>query len=48
MSKGTVICLCDLTGKMAEPWVEAGNWWWVVSAALIVRKSLKNVVSIWL
>ncbi len=24
MSKGTVICLCDLTGKMAEPWVEAG------------------------
>lgn len=26
----------------------AGNWWLVVSAALIVRKSLKNVVSIWL
>lgn len=26
----------------------AGNWWRVVSAALTVRKSLKNVVSIWL
>lgn len=26
----------------------AGNWWRVVSAVLTVRKSLKNVVSIWL
>lgn len=26
----------------------AGNWWRDVSAALIVRKRLKNVVSIWL
>lgn len=26
----------------------AGNWWRDASAALIVRKSLKNVVSIWL
>ncbi|NGE23265.1 dcm methylase, partial [Klebsiella pneumoniae] len=24
MSKGTIICLCDITGVMAEPWVEAG------------------------
>ena len=24
MSKGTIICLCDFTGVMAEPWVEAG------------------------
>lgn len=33
MSKGTVICLCDLTGKMAEPWVEAGYRavWWIRS-----------------
>ncbi|MDZ0794211.1 hypothetical protein, partial [Klebsiella quasipneumoniae] len=22
MSKGTIICLCDITGVMAEPWVE--------------------------
>ncbi|HGU6862892.1 TPA: hypothetical protein ACNAC2_005525, partial [Klebsiella quasipneumoniae] len=21
MSKGTIICLCDITGVMAEPWV---------------------------
>lgn len=26
----------------------AGNWWRAASAALTVRKSLKNVVSIWL
>ncbi|EMA4569156.1 dcm methylase, partial [Klebsiella pneumoniae] len=24
MSKGTIIGLCDITGVMAEPWVEAG------------------------
>ncbi len=24
MSKGTIICLCDITGVMAEPWVDAG------------------------
>ncbi|HBZ2317138.1 TPA: dcm methylase, partial [Klebsiella pneumoniae] len=24
MSKGTIICLCDITGVMAKPWVEAG------------------------
>lgn len=24
MLKGFVICLCDITGKFAEPWVEAG------------------------
>jgi len=24
MSRGIVICLCDLTGKFAEPWVAAG------------------------
>lgn len=24
MSKGTIICLCDITGIMAEPWVDAG------------------------
>lgn len=24
MSKGTIICLCDITGVMAAPWVEAG------------------------
>ena len=24
MSKGTIICLCDITGVMSEPWVEAG------------------------
>lgn len=24
MSKGTIICLCDFTGFMAKPWVEAG------------------------
>jgi hypothetical protein len=26
----------------------AGNWWRDASAVLTVRKSLKNVVSIWL
>ncbi|MGU3413727.1 dcm methylase [Enterobacteriaceae bacterium C34A] len=24
MSKGTIICLCDITGVMSVPWVEAG------------------------
>ena len=24
MSKGTIICLCDITSVMAEPWVDAG------------------------
>ncbi|MGF3157872.1 dcm methylase, partial [Klebsiella pneumoniae] len=24
MSRGTIICLCDITGVMAEPWVDAG------------------------
>ncbi|HDU4537508.1 TPA: dcm methylase, partial [Klebsiella aerogenes] len=24
MSKGTIICLCDITGVMAEPWIKAG------------------------
>lgn len=24
MTKGTIICLCDITGVMATPWVEAG------------------------
>lgn len=24
MTKGTIICLCDITGVMAAPWVEAG------------------------
>lgn len=24
MSKGTIICLCDITGVMAEPWIESG------------------------
>lgn len=24
MSRGTIICLCDLTGIMAGPWVAAG------------------------
>lgn len=29
-------------------WLGAGNWWRAGSAVLTVRKSLKNVVSIWL
>ncbi|EGT5653937.1 hypothetical protein SMZ52_000928 [Cronobacter sakazakii] len=24
MSKGIIICLCDITGRMAQPWVNAG------------------------
>lgn len=24
MSRGTIICLCDITGVMAQPWIDAG------------------------
>lgn len=37
--------IIDQANELAERRLGAGNWWRVVSAALIAKKSLKNVVS---
>lgn len=41
MSKGTIICLCDITGVMAEPWVEAGyRAVWLTRSTLKLRSTV--------
>lgn len=41
MSKGTIICLCDITGVMAKPWVEAGyRAFWLTRSTLILQSTV--------